>query len=98
MTAHPWSSAPMTLSESEIQYRSGKWKARSLRRSASGSREDLKILIFWWGERTREPILNCGDVSPLSKRGHVRALQNFGNHLKLIDRWAALHKMQAKWS
>jgi hypothetical protein len=30
---------------------------------------------FRWGERPREPILDCGDMPPLSKRGRVRALQ-----------------------
>ena len=29
-----------------------------------------------WGKAADEPALDCGDMSPLLKRGHVRALQN----------------------
>jgi hypothetical protein len=41
----------------------------------AGQAVRIVALQIWWGERPREPILDCGDMPPLSKRGRVRALQ-----------------------
>jgi pantoate--beta-alanine ligase len=54
---------------------------RDLKRDSKLCRAADVDVIFAPSDREMYPVLECGDVSPLSKRRHVGALQNFSSYV-----------------
>ncbi len=54
---------------------------RDLKRDLKLCRETGVDIVFTPGDKEMYPALECGDMSPLSKRRHVGALQNFSTYV-----------------
>jgi pantoate--beta-alanine ligase len=54
---------------------------RDLKRDLKMCRAENVDVVFTPGDGEMYPVLDCGDVSPLSKRRHVGALQDFSTYV-----------------
>ena len=54
---------------------------RDLKRDLNLCRAEGVDVVFAPGDKEMYPVLECGDVSPLSKRRHVGALQNYSTYV-----------------
>ena len=54
---------------------------RDLKRDLQMCRAENVDVVFTPTDKEMYPVLECGDMSPLSKRVHVRAVQNFSTYV-----------------